>query len=206
MKKQGILDAALDEFSRNDFDQASVNRIIEGSGTSKGTFYHYFRSKEALYLELIRLVAEEKVRYLKENRLKLSETEVPSVWNILRTQMEQTLYFGLENPKMAAFAAKAANEPNSNMKEKTEEVIGYSAKEFLIRLLDEEIAMGRIRGDMPLTFVRDIFSYMMTHFNDFLHHSDVPVQLDQRDQILAYINNYLDFVEKGLNSKGAKSL
>jgi AcrR family transcriptional regulator len=201
MKKQAMLDAAMDEFSRYDFDQASVNRIIEVSGTSKGTFYHYFRSKEALYLELIRLVAEEKVRYLKENRISIPNQESVSIWSLLKNQMEHSLYFGLENPKMAAFAAKAANEPNSNMKEKTEEVIGYSAKEFLIRLLDEEIAMGRIRGDLPLTFVRDIFSYMMTHFNDFLHHSDVPIQLDHRDQILAYICNYLDFMEKGLNPR-----
>lgn len=201
MKKQAILDAAMDEFSRYDFDQASVNRIIEGSETSKGTFYHYFPSKEELYLELIRLVAEEKVRYLSVNRPEIPEQKTPSIWNLLKGQMDQSLYFGLENPKMAAFAAKAANEPNSIMKKKTEEVIGYSAKELLIRLLDEEIAKGGIREDLPLTFVRDIFSYMITHFNDFLHHSGVPVQLDHRDQILAYICNYLDFMEKGLNSR-----
>ena len=201
MKKHAILDAAMDEFSRYDFDQASVNRIIEGSGTSKGTFYHYFRSKEELYLELIRRVAEEKIRYLRDNRPEIQEQKTPSIWNLLKAQMEHSFYFGLENPKMAAFAAKAANEPNSNMKKKTDEVIGYSAKELLIRLLDEEIATGGIREDLPLAFVRDIFSYMMTHFNDFLQHSGVPVQLDHRDQILAYIFNYLDFMEKGLNPR-----
>lgn len=201
MKKQAILDAAMDEFSRYDFDQASVNRIIEGSGTSKGTFYHYFPSKEELYLELIRRVAEEKVRYLSLNRPEIPEQRTPSIWNLLKSQMEHSLYFGLENPKMAAFAARVANEPNSNMKKKAEEVIGYSSNEILIRLLDEEIAMGRIREDLPPDFVRDIFSYMMTHFNEFLQHSGVPVQLDHRDQILAYIFNYLDFMEKGLNPR-----
>jgi len=198
MKKQAILDAAMDEFSQYDFDQASVNRIIEGAGTSKGTFYHYFRSKEELYLELIRWVAEEKIRYLSVSRPEIPAQKAPSIWNLLKAQMEHSLYFGLENPKMAAFAAKAANEPNLNVKKKTEDVIGYSAKEFLLRLIDEEIAMGRISGDLPLAFVRDIFSYMMSHFNDFLHHSGVPMQLDHRDQILAYICNYLDFMEKGL--------
>lgn len=59
-KKEAILVAALDEFCAYDYAQASLNRIIRNSSTSKGTFYHYFESKEDLYHTLLLQVAQKK--------------------------------------------------------------------------------------------------------------------------------------------------
>ena len=50
MKKDDIINSAIEEFGKYDYDRASVNAIIENSRTSKGTFYHYFANKEELYL------------------------------------------------------------------------------------------------------------------------------------------------------------
>jgi AcrR family transcriptional regulator len=49
-----ILDAALSEFAANGFADASLNRIIEAAGISKGSMYYYFDSKEDLYAHVIR--------------------------------------------------------------------------------------------------------------------------------------------------------
>jgi AcrR family transcriptional regulator len=49
-----ILDAALREFAANGYADASLNRIIEASGISKGSMYYYFDSKEDLYAHVIR--------------------------------------------------------------------------------------------------------------------------------------------------------
>lgn len=49
-----IVDAALGEFAAHGFDHASLNRIIEGAGISKGSMYYYFDSKEDLYAYVIR--------------------------------------------------------------------------------------------------------------------------------------------------------
>ena len=43
-----ILDAAQLLFNSQGYDSTSVNAIIEHLGISKGTFYHYFSSKEDL--------------------------------------------------------------------------------------------------------------------------------------------------------------
>ena len=45
-KRQKILDAMKKEFSRVPFHEASVNRIVENAGISKGSFWVYFKSKE----------------------------------------------------------------------------------------------------------------------------------------------------------------
>ena len=48
-KKEKIINSALEEFSKNSFDQASTNNIVENAGISKGLLYHYFDSKKSLY-------------------------------------------------------------------------------------------------------------------------------------------------------------
>ena len=46
--KTKIVSAAWELFYRNGYDDTTVDDIVELSGTSKGSFYHYFESKDAL--------------------------------------------------------------------------------------------------------------------------------------------------------------
>lgn len=46
--KSRIIKAAWNLFYKNGYEQTTVDEIITASKTSKGTFYHYFKGKEAL--------------------------------------------------------------------------------------------------------------------------------------------------------------
>ena len=46
--KSRIVKAAWNLFYKNGYDETTVEDIINASKTSKGTFYHYFKSKEGL--------------------------------------------------------------------------------------------------------------------------------------------------------------
>ena len=54
-QQQAILRAALDEFATHGFSNASLNRIIDAAGISKGSMYYYFDSKEELYAHVARV-------------------------------------------------------------------------------------------------------------------------------------------------------
>ncbi|MGH7620186.1 MAG: TetR family transcriptional regulator, partial [Gemmatimonadaceae bacterium] len=41
-KQQRLFEAAADEFADHGFESASLNRIIERAGMSKGSLYYYF--------------------------------------------------------------------------------------------------------------------------------------------------------------------
>ena len=45
-KKEQLVEAALREFGRSSFEQASLNSILQEAGVSKGVFYHHFAHKE----------------------------------------------------------------------------------------------------------------------------------------------------------------
>lgn len=49
-KRVRVLNAAVSEFSKAGYTQASVNRIVGVAGISKGSFYQYFKDKETLFL------------------------------------------------------------------------------------------------------------------------------------------------------------
>ncbi|QWR78070.1 TetR/AcrR family transcriptional regulator [Candidatus Magnetomonas plexicatena] len=51
--RRRILDAAFEEIYLNGYQGASLNRIIEKSGFTKGALYHYFKSKKELALAAI---------------------------------------------------------------------------------------------------------------------------------------------------------
>lgn len=48
-KRDNIINSAMKEFSKNTFQKASTNIIVEDAGISKGLLFHYFASKERLY-------------------------------------------------------------------------------------------------------------------------------------------------------------
>ncbi|MDU0201686.1 MULTISPECIES: FAD-dependent oxidoreductase [Paenibacillus] len=61
-KRDVMMDVALSMFMEKGYENVSVDDIIAATGTSKGTFYHYFKSKDAiiadLYSKQIQLIQE----------------------------------------------------------------------------------------------------------------------------------------------------
>ena len=57
-QQQAILSAALDEFAAHGFHDASLNRVIDAAGISKGSMYYYFDDKEDLYIHVARVELE----------------------------------------------------------------------------------------------------------------------------------------------------
>lgn len=54
-QQHAIVSAALAEFSAHGFAAASLNRIIDAAGISKGSMYYYFDGKEDLYGHVTRM-------------------------------------------------------------------------------------------------------------------------------------------------------
>lgn len=54
-QQRAILRAALEEFSEHGFADASLNRIIDAAGISKGSMYYYFDGKDDLYAHVARV-------------------------------------------------------------------------------------------------------------------------------------------------------
>jgi TetR/AcrR family transcriptional regulator len=52
--RRRLLDAAAELFTRKGYAAATVREIVAAAGVTKPVLYYYFRSKEGIYLELMR--------------------------------------------------------------------------------------------------------------------------------------------------------
>lgn len=64
--KGKIITAAWDLFYEQGYDNTTIEEIIDQSGTSKGSFYHYFEGKDALLGSLAYIFDEEYEKVQKE--------------------------------------------------------------------------------------------------------------------------------------------
>jgi AcrR family transcriptional regulator len=67
--RQRILAAAEQVFGQDGFHRASVVDITRAAGVAQGTFYLYFPSKEALFVELVRTMGHDMRRHLHDASL-----------------------------------------------------------------------------------------------------------------------------------------
>ena len=59
VRREELLDTALELFSTGGYERTSVEQITEAVGVAKGTFYHYFDSKQDLLGQLVDSFADE---------------------------------------------------------------------------------------------------------------------------------------------------
>jgi AcrR family transcriptional regulator len=64
-----LLKAAIEEFAREGYDGANINRMSKSAGFAKGTIYNYFDSKRALMLTLIAEIADGHLDFIEEEVL-----------------------------------------------------------------------------------------------------------------------------------------
>ena len=72
--KGRIVSAAWELFYEQGYENTTVEDIIAASGTSKGSFYHYFEGKDAL-LETLSLLFDEKYEELEETAESMDAVE-----------------------------------------------------------------------------------------------------------------------------------
>ena len=125
-KQRRIINAALSEFATKSYRQASTDEIVAKAGISKGALFHYFGSKEKLYLFLLDWSAnamEETVygridwaepdffeRLLQGSKLKLEALlSYPELWDFWETFMSERPKFASEWVDDKAFEAGPRN-------------------------------------------------------------------------------------------------
>jgi TetR/AcrR family transcriptional regulator len=90
-----ILDAARAEFVTHGLTGARVDQIAERAGVNKNLIYHYFKSKEELYLRILEDIYSE----LRERQRDLEVRDLPPVEG-MRTLVAHTFDHFVETPDL----------------------------------------------------------------------------------------------------------
>lgn len=73
--RRRIMDSALAEFSRQGYGASSINTICAAQDISKGIVYHYFETKDALFLACVAECFQSLTQYIRTNLIKQGDVE-----------------------------------------------------------------------------------------------------------------------------------
>jgi AcrR family transcriptional regulator len=147
-QQQAITTAALDEFAARGFHAASLNRVIEAAGISKGSMYYYFDGKEALYAHVVRVALARFFAGLAPFPIP-GEGEPDGFWTTLTAHAVRLMTALAASPQLAAllrgWVAVAANPALQPAQREMEQAV----VPWLEQALAAGQAIGAVRTDLP---------------------------------------------------------
>lgn len=161
--KARILSAAGELIAKNGFNGVGINDILAKSEVPKGSFYHWFASKEQLGVELLRTVGK---AVSAEESAWFSRTDMmPNPLDRLTAAMEASLLELLKRGETeVGLMLKLGAEMSSSSEPIRLEVVAFLEKQVRLyaELMGEGQKSGAIRSDLPATKLASIVSDLWT--------------------------------------------
>jgi len=107
-KRQAFLKIALAEFADNDYNSASISKIVEKAGIAKGSLYQYFEDKQDLFLYLTDVSNQEMLQAIRQS---LPPDPQAGFFETLRWQMSITVLTAVQYPIQSRLARRAYTSP-----------------------------------------------------------------------------------------------
>lgn len=193
-KRDDIIDAAIKEFGENSYDAASVNRIIKASGTSKGTFYHYFSDKKALYFTII----EDSIRIKQDYFARMMEhvkQEENDFFDMLKVQAKAGAVFMRENPDLYKFGTQFTKEQSKIKDEFASKYLPELSGSFM-KIVEAGIAGKNFTKRYPAEFIGRVIGYTTLNYYDIFFDKDATPSPEKIEKMLDML---FDFLKRGFS-------
>lgn len=140
-RKDELLDVSLEVFAKNGYHQTRISDIIAAANVARGTFYLYFESKSAIFLELL-------ARLLSKLRASVVGVDLSRSASPVREQLEASVRRILEtiaqNRRLTAIVIREAVGLDAEVDSKLEEFYG-SLLDYIRDALAQGQRMGIVR-------------------------------------------------------------
>jgi AcrR family transcriptional regulator len=147
-RKERMLAAAADEFAERGYAGASLGRIIEAAGISKGMLYYYFNDKEDLFATTIEVALD---RLIGEAAgFSIENLSASSYWDALRDVALRSVALRSQGTwfvRLALAFPRLRAEPEASLAVRPALEWG---RRFTEKLLVRGRELGTVRRDVPL--------------------------------------------------------
>ena len=158
-KKKKLIDASFKEFSLNNFNDASINRIIKEAGISRGSFYMYFEDKKDLYFYLLEQYGEILSNNMKKDLIK----NKGDLFKMFQDNIEES-YNSFKNNNINFFKKSLEN---VTIMEESKRTFGFRDKRLLQELIPNinlELLNDKARRHIEVIFAINMHLLMVTLF------------------------------------------
>jgi AcrR family transcriptional regulator len=160
-KKNKILDAAVDEFSRHGFRQASVNRMVERIGIAKGSLFQYFGNKEGLFKVIFNYAVELVRQSLRQVK---RETSSADFFERIKESMLAGIRFIEHHPRVYRIYLKMIFQEDFPLRAEFLQQVHLFSAEYLRPVVEAGIARGDIRPGIDVEMAVFMLDALMDRF------------------------------------------
>jgi len=157
IRRESIIQAAIEVFSKKDFKTASISEIAQKAGIADGTIYQYFRNKEDLFFS----IPIEKTNEFR-SQLELHLEGISGALNKIRKFVWYYLYFFKTNPDYGRLLMLEMRVSKSFIKTETYGFLKQSVSPVM-NIVIEGQDEGVIRKDTDIYILRHIILGTLEH-------------------------------------------
>ena len=162
-KRTRILNASISEFSKNEYESASMNSIVQEAKISKGALFNYFINKSELYNYIYKLAVRKVKKYLK--KVRDESVELPFE-NRLRLIVEKGIRFIKKNPKLSKMYFQLRFSGNSPNQTQILNELQKMSENYLENILKTAILKKEINENIN---IRQSVFFLDTILNKYLN-------------------------------------
>ena len=116
-KQDRMINGAIEVFAKNGYKHASTDDMVKTVGVSKGLWFHYFGSKEGIYV----FVYDYCVKYMLLELSTIVDENETDYFELIRQIAKTKIKVGRSYPYLTIFLETAAQEPEQALVAKTAE-------------------------------------------------------------------------------------
>jgi TetR/AcrR family transcriptional regulator len=186
-----LKEAAIDEFSRKSFAEASLNEILKTAGMSKGSLYHHFGDKFGLYLAMLDLIVEKKLSYFYP--LLQDGLDTSDFFDLLQKTMKATMDFMVADPRMHHLSNRLLEE---SVEFRNRLLSFYTPDYFqtFAAYVRQAVESGQIDSRYPPEFVAQVVEIMLSSVHKL-------VRTGEPEELLETAAQVVDFIKYGISRR-----
>jgi len=146
-KRTRLFDVAAQEFAARGFAEASINRILERAGMSKGAAYYYFEDKLDLFVAVVRSCSERLC--LVDQSVEPARLDATTFWPTFAALHREPLLRSFEQPWLFGALKAAGRLPPETREREPVARVTREITDHVTALLKQGQALGLIRTDLP---------------------------------------------------------
>ena len=198
-KRNLIISSAMHEFSKANYDTASINQICKKSNIAKGSFYQYFEDKLDLYVYIMTLAIEEKVRFFSSV---IKDYQNLTLAEQFRLLFRKGIEFANKYHQYAALGEQFSKEDNESVKLA---VISAGDKQSEL-LFTQMIQNAKIKGEIDnkvdstalilllQSLISAVNKYILSKFGNDVYETN-------QEEINNFVDSILNIIFNGIQNK-----
>lgn len=185
-KRNLIISAAMDEFSKAGYNTASINQICKKSNIAKGSFYQYFKDKLDLYVYIMTLAIKEKVNFF--------STAIEESHNLTFIEQFRLLFlkgieFAKKHPQYAALGEQFSKENDESAKSAVIKEGDKQSEVLFIQMIENAKTKGEIDSSVDSLALSMLLQSLTGAVNKYMLNKfgNIGYEYNEDD-----VNNFVD--------------